>query len=286
MDGVIEESFVRQLLEAVGDGDVGVIVGVSLLIVVGLVRMITRDRLDKPAADWVSSSAALVAGVGLLLAGGRSWLEAALVGLLVVPSSRGFWELLGSILPKKKDDEIPPPVVPRSMGGPIILALILAVSLSAGCATPRAQIGVRTALTSAAEGVNSADRILAVDAQEASDQALTTIRATCATPCPDAVEQYRSAMASYREAVQALEATHEALEAADEVVEVWIATGDLPNSWMVACNAAAEATSRLLSAVASATATDPPEALSVAPVAILGACRLAEPFIVDAMGGE
>ena len=163
-------------------------------------------------------------------------------------------------------------------GVTIVGGIIATVVLLGGCSVRQAQVGVRTGLVSADEALASADRIMAGPAQDASAEVLATIEAECPTPCPDAVAQYREAMADWYAVAQALRASHEALLALDTGVDVWVATGNLPGSWSQVCEAGTEALEDLLTAVVAATGTEVPTALIGAPAALGAVCRDAESF--------
>ena len=158
------------------------------------------------------------------------------------------------------------------------VGVIVTVVLLSGCSVRRAQVGVRTGLVSADEALASADRIMAGPAQDASTAVLAEIEAGCPTPCPDAVAQYREAMADWYAVARALRASHEALHALDLGVDVWIATGTLPGSWLQVCEAGTEALEALLAAVVVATRTEAPAALISAPGMLGVVCRNAESF--------
>ena len=85
-------------------------------------------------------------------------------------------------------------------------------------------------------------------------------------------------MADWYAVARALRASHEALLALDSGVDVWIATGTLPGSWLQACEAGTEALEALLTAVVAATGTEVPTALIGAPAALGVVCRNAESF--------
>ena len=163
------------------------------------------------------------------------------------------------------------------------VGVIVTVVLLSGCSVRQAQVGVRTGLVSADEALASADRIMAGPAQDASTAALVTIEAACPAPCTDAVAQYREAMADWYAVARALRASHEALLMLDSGVDVWIATGNLPGSWLQVCEAGTEALEDLLTTVVAATGTEAPAALIGAPGMLGVVCRNAESFFP---GGE
>jgi len=168
-------------------------------------------------------------------------------------------------------------------GVTIVVGIIATVALLGGCSVHRAQVGVRTGLVSADEALASADQIMAGPAQDASAAALVAIEAACPAPCTDAVAQYRAAMVNWYAVARALRASHEALLMLDSGVDVWIATGTLPGSWLQVCEAGTEALEALLTAVVAATGTEAPAALIGAPAALGVVCRNAESFFP---GGE
>jgi len=261
MDGVIEVSLLAQLFAAAEDASWSALVGLVLLVVVGLVRFITAG-LEGRGADWASGVLGLAAGIGAALAAGGLWWHALLLGGLASSSSRGFWELMRGL-------------IRRPRGGAATVGILLLVCVSAsGCTTQRAQVGVRTALTSAAEGVAAADRIIAVDVERQSESVLGQIEAECPRPCFNATDRYRSGMARWYEAARGLRASHEALLALDAGVEIWVEAGELPVGWGPACIEAADALEALTASVEAAVGRGAPALLTAAPEALRGACGL------------
>lgn len=104
---MIDQAVIDTLIGAAEDGHIAQLVGAILLALVGLARSITRDRFTVGVGAWISAVSALLGGVGAALLAGTVWWHAIIIGLLVAPSSRGFWDRIRDLLPKRKDDNRP-----------------------------------------------------------------------------------------------------------------------------------------------------------------------------------
>ena len=91
---MIEETTINALLGAIREGDVQVLVGAALLVVVGVARRLVAARDLGKAEEWVSASAAVLAAVAVALLAGADWLGAVVLGVLAGPASAGLWHLV------------------------------------------------------------------------------------------------------------------------------------------------------------------------------------------------
>lgn len=98
---MIEESIVNSLIGSAEAGSWSVFAGYAILAACAIVRFLTRGKLSENASSWISASTTLLAGLGGALAAGGVWWRALVIGAFVLPSSRGFWDLVRGLLPGK-----------------------------------------------------------------------------------------------------------------------------------------------------------------------------------------
>jgi len=157
-----------------------------------------------------------------------------------------------------------------------VLSLILLGFCSSGCTERRAQVAVQTALTAAAEGVDAADRVvdegLPAAFERAGDQAL----AECAGSCPDPMAIARRILRPWTAAVTGLRHATDTLHVLQDGLDLWIATGQLPD-WGLVCEEAEQTFGSLLSLFASA-GLQPPALLSTVQPHVSTACELVVSF--------
>lgn len=117
---MLDQSMIDTLIGAASDGRWERLIGAILLVLVALVRYVTRDRFSLETGQWISAVSALAGGVGAALLAGTVWWHALLIGLVVAPGSRGFWDRIRDLLPKR---EI----------APLIVVFFLSLSALSGC---------------------------------------------------------------------------------------------------------------------------------------------------------
>lgn len=156
----------------------------------------------------------------------------------------------------------------------LVLLVLVAVSWLSGCATSRAQVATQTAIVAVAEGINSADRIVAPLARSAAESAVDEIVEHCVrNPCPDSVRLLRERLAPWYRAVESLEAARMALEGLEDVAEVWYSTGSLSRSWGAICVVVVDALDVVLSRLESVGVRIVP-LLRIAPEMIRPVCAM------------
>lgn len=96
---MVEESGLQQIFTLVEHGTWFQVLGAVLIAIVAAVRYLTRGRVKGGVEEWVSVSSALVGGVGSALLVGGPWYWALAVGVLVSPTSKGFWEKVRKSIP-------------------------------------------------------------------------------------------------------------------------------------------------------------------------------------------
>lgn len=267
---MIEESVFTTLVGAAGEGQIERLVGAILVSIVALVRYVTQDRFSLEVGSWISAVSALCGGVGAALLAGAVWWHALMIGLVVAPSSKGFWGRVRSLLPKRKG--LPPSIPPTAT----LMALLgLVAILGSGCAVRKAQAGVQTALTTTAEAVAAADAIVAEGIPDAADQARAEIqeRIDGGEVIRDPLEEYRRTMQSWYRASDGLEVTRVALTAAQAGLTIWIGTGDLPDDWGELCDGVATAVAAL-TGMLEALGVDVPRQIEQAQGLISPACQM------------
>lgn len=131
---MIEQSIMEQVFEAMSGGGWSATLGAILLALCAVARASTRGRVVGRPGAWLSATSALVAGIGTALAAGAVWWQAIALGVLVAPSSKGFWELVRKSLP---------------MVGAALLVLVLVMVTVSGCACLRAVQALRSVETEA-----------------------------------------------------------------------------------------------------------------------------------------
>lgn len=170
MESVVTEGLISQLVEAIQNGEIAVIVGVALIILSGLLVLITRDRLGARATELISAGTSVASGIGLLLTSGRLWYEAILLGLFAAPASRGFWSLLGKLIPKAKAG-------PGSAAAVLVVFFALATTGCNGQRPPENACEIEsTVVQSLSAGVEAAAQIVGDSAGEDWDIALDSSR--------------------------------------------------------------------------------------------------------------
>jgi len=155
-----------------------------------------------------------------------------------------------------------------------LIALSLAFS---GCATNQAQIGVQTALTAMADGVNStgsllAQEIPAVSAVAREDLAMR-VRVGRLSP-GEAMSVYIIIMDRWNGFLVRLEIAREVLLVGQRAFDIWVDTGELPGSWGAFCADIEGALTDVLS-LAETCGFDPPSELVVASQYASEVCLLA-----------
>jgi hypothetical protein len=159
MDGIISPLVVDQLIGAAGAAQWWRLVGAILLAVIAVVRFVTRDRFAVVVGEWISAVSALVGGIAAALLAGTVWWHALIIGLLVSSSSRGFWDRIRSLLPKR------PSAAPVAA---FLLVLVLPMMTSCSNYTPppdacRTEAAIVSAL---AVGITAAENQLDMDDPE------------------------------------------------------------------------------------------------------------------------
>jgi len=158
---MIEQSVIDTLIGATSDGRWERILGSILVILVGLTRYVTRDRFSTQVGAWISAVSALLGGIGAALLAGTAWWHALLIGLVVLPSSKGFWDRLRDLLPKR---------VPADVA---VIALAIGSVFLSGCGRCIAERGVVDALGA---GLAAAESSIGGDLDEDAQLALRTAR--------------------------------------------------------------------------------------------------------------
>lgn len=157
-----------------------------------------------------------------------------------------------------------------------VLSLLFLSFCGTGCTVRRAQVGVQTALTAAAEGVDAADRIVDEALPAAFEHAGDQAQAECAGSCPDPMAIAERILRPWTSAVTGLRHAVDTLHVLQDGLDLWIATGSLPD-WGPVC-AEAEATFGSLLALLAATGLQPPALLSTVAPHIDTACTLVVSF--------
>jgi len=163
-----------------------------------------------------------------------------------------------------------------------ILSLFFLSFCGTGCTAKRVQVGARTALTAAAEGVDAADRVVAealpAAVERAGDQALA---AGCNSPqaCMDAAQD---SLRPWTNAVTGLRHATDTLHVLDDGLSLWIATGALPD-WGPVCDEA-EAVFGSLLALLATVGLQPPALLSTVAPHVDTACELVVSFARSQQG--
>jgi len=120
------------------------------------------------------------------------------------------------------------------------MVLVLASALLAsGCAAREAQVATQTALTAMAEGVNAAGQVIMEHMPAAADDAREHIAAQVQADglsTEEAMDMYDRAMASWVASIYALEVSRDVLQTGQSGLDIWVDTGDLPESWGAFCN--------------------------------------------------
>ena len=98
---MLDEATIRTLIGAIDKGEYQQVIGYAVVMLTIAARWFTEGRFSEAVARWVSATASFLAGIGVALAAGGAWWHALLIGGLASPTSRGFWELLRSLLPKR-----------------------------------------------------------------------------------------------------------------------------------------------------------------------------------------
>jgi hypothetical protein len=163
---MIEQNVIDTLIGAASEGRWERIVGSILVVLVTLTRYVTRDRFSQQVGEWISAVSALLGGIGAALLAGTEWWHAVLIGLVVLPSSKGFWDRIRDLLPE------------RECGLPtdsLVLALAIggAALLSAGCGRCVLERGIVDALGA---GIAAAETSIGDDVDEDARLALRTAR--------------------------------------------------------------------------------------------------------------
>lgn len=153
-----------------------------------------------------------------------------------------------------------------------VMALLLCAGMMTACTQHRAQVAVQSSLTGIAEGVAAGDRIVAVGIEEATDGAIEAARdrAESCEDC-DPLEIYREEMAPWYAAARGLELAAASLRALQDALDIWVATGELPDGIGGLCLEVGEQVGSLVDLVDEA-GVDVPEALDSAPGATAALC--------------
>ena len=150
---MIEENVVMHLVDSIKNGDTWVIIGLAIIAIIAIVRNAILPEIDGVAKQIVSSLAAALGGIAVLLAAGQVWWAALIIGLLAAPTSSGLVPLIRTIIrafKKKppsgaqrgrsnKDDRITPNERPVSRNNntslriPVVLFLTLFLLFCGGC---------------------------------------------------------------------------------------------------------------------------------------------------------
>jgi hypothetical protein len=112
--------------------------------------------------------------------------------------------------------------------------------IGSGCAARDAQIAVQSSLTAMAEGVQSADAAAAPLAREAAQELIAELQPRVDSgeiTREEALEAYDRGMQNWGRLVMSLEGAKIVLRLGQSAVDVWIATGNLPDSWGIFCDA-------------------------------------------------
>jgi hypothetical protein len=157
---MIEENVINTLVGAASDGRWERILGSILVVLVALTRYVTRDRFSEHVGAWISAVSALLGGIGAALLAGTEWWHALLIGLVVLPSSKGFWDRIRDLLPK------------RAPGISAAMVLTFA-TFGSGCGRCVLERGVVDALGA---GIAAAETSIGDDVDEDARLALRTAR--------------------------------------------------------------------------------------------------------------
>lgn len=158
-----------------------------------------------------------------------------------------------------------------------VLALTLLGFCSGGCTEHRAQFATQTALTAAAEGVDAADRVVAEALPAAVESAGDQASQECAGSCPDPMAIAVRILRPWTAAVTGLRHATDTLHVLQDGLDLWIATGSLPD-WGPICEEAEQTFGSLLALLAAA-GLQPPALLSTVQPHISTACELVVGFV-------
>lgn len=165
-----------------------------------------------------------------------------------------------------------------------VIALTGLAFCSTGCTEKRAQVAVQTALTAAAEGVDATDQVVDEALPAAVERAGNQASEECAGSCPDPMAIAVRLLEPWTNAVTGLRHAVNTLQALQSGLNLWIATGQLPD-WGPLCTEA-EATYGSLLALIAATGLQPPALLSTVAPHIDTVCTTMAAFIASRRGGE
>ena len=157
---MIEQSVIDTLIGAASEGRWERILGSILIALVALIRYVTRDRFSQQVGAWISAVSAILGGIGAALLAGAEWWHALLIGLVVLPSSKGFWDRIRDLLPKR--------------GAGVSAAMVLAfASFGSGCGRCVLERGIVDALGA---GIAAAETSIGDDVDEDARLALRSAR--------------------------------------------------------------------------------------------------------------
>lgn len=126
MEVIVEPGQIDQLIGAWHLGQWGVVAGVLLVVLVTLIRGLTREKLSERADKFVSALSAVVMASAVMLVAGVDPVKAALLGLLASGGSAGLLDALRGLIPSKKGGG----------GGAMTvatMALVLFLPMTGGC---------------------------------------------------------------------------------------------------------------------------------------------------------
>jgi hypothetical protein len=156
-----------------------------------------------------------------------------------------------------------------------LFALLLLSAALLGCSVRRAQVNVQTGLTTLAEGLRATDSIVADRAESFADESMEYAEEQVASnPEANGFDIYRERMEPWYSLVRGLEVTRSALLLGQAAFDIWVSSGELPESWGDFCRDISNALSSLVSLLEN-TGVDTPERLTRATPSAELVCTLA-----------
>jgi hypothetical protein len=165
--------------------------------------------------------------------------------------------------------------IPSGNGKTTIALLLICTSVSA-CSTQQAQFATQTALNAVAESVTATDRVVAGLIPERAEQARAEtdrVLSRCDDNCPNPMDIYDGEMRPLYNTIDAIEAVGAALILAQSGLDIWIATGEMPESWDGLCEGIQDAVNALIEVLQMA-GVDIPDLVTRGSGLIEGACIL------------
>ena len=180
---MIEENALIQLMDGMKSGNAWIITGVIILLLVPLVRNAVLPEIEGTASHIVSSLAAVLGGVAVLLASGQSWWSSVILGLFAGPTSAGLVPLIRAFirLLLRKKGPLPTdkkPIRKKTFIGPGRMTLFLLIIFGAGCGAFQNQpCGIEKQLVnSVGVGLTATETAIGENGNEHYNTAMTAAR--------------------------------------------------------------------------------------------------------------